>query len=60
MKSYGIICSEDLAKDFGQSKSDVPDVDSDLEEEANPSELNKSVLKDFIKDSEIPDKDIEN
>lgn len=51
--------SEDLGKDFGRAKSEVPDVDSDLEEESNPSDLTKSHLKDFIKDGELPDEEAE-
>lgn len=59
VKTYGISTSEDLGRDFGRAKAEVPDVDSDLEEEINPSDLYKNPMKDFIKDSEIPSEDVE-
>ena len=59
MKSYGIASSEDLGKDFGRAKAEVPDVDSDLEEECNPSDLAKNPLRNYIKDGEVPDDEAE-
>ena len=59
VKTYGIATSEDLGKDFGRAKAEVPDVDSDLEEECNPSDLYKNPMKDFIKDGEVPSEEAE-
>ena len=59
LKTYGIATSEDLGRDFGRAKAEVPDVDSDLEEECNPADLYKNPMKDFIKDGEIPSEEIE-
>lgn len=54
LTSYGVAKSEDLGMDFGNGAGSVPDVDSDLELECKPSELEKDTRKDFIKDGEVP------
>lgn len=59
VKTYGIATSEDLGRDFGRSKNEVPDVDSDLEEECNPSDLYKNPMKNYIKDGEVPSDEAE-
>lgn len=54
LTSYGIAKTEDLGIDFGTGAGSVPDVDSDLELECKPSELEKDHRKDFLKDGEVP------
>lgn len=49
LTSFGVAKSEDLGTDFGAG-GEVPDIDSDLEEECNPSGLAKSNIKSGVKD----------
>jgi hypothetical protein len=52
LTSFGIAQNSDLGTDFGSGDANVPDIDSDLEEECNPKALENSERKNMVKSGE--------
>jgi Ca2+-binding EF-hand superfamily protein len=53
LTSYAIAKKSDLGTDFGSGNSNVPDCDSDLDEECHPHGLDDSDVKNKIKDGDM-------